>query len=259
VNTVANNGLLFPWEAPRPRKLAILGFLVVSAAGHALCFYLFQIVYPPIVALLPPPARVSLISPHSEEGGTLLRWIEAEDPALASTTQRPADAKAFALPKLSHLPSYSVIRPALKPLPPSSPDLRAPSLQLPRPVQIPRAKASPPVNAAPTAIMFSDELQALGAVAKPQMKLTALTREPPQTATLRVGVTSDGHIRYCFLQSSSGDTALDQQVRHYLTLCRFAGIPFTGSAEKNRLHWGRAIIEWGNDIATPSPASDNLP
>ena len=56
---------------------------------HALCFYVFQIIYPPAVALLPPPGRITVIAPNTEEGRVLLRWLEAEDPALASTTQPP--------------------------------------------------------------------------------------------------------------------------------------------------------------------------
>ena len=54
---------------------------------HALCFYAFQIIYPPAVALLPPPGRVTVIAPNTQEERVLLRWLEAEDPALASTTQ----------------------------------------------------------------------------------------------------------------------------------------------------------------------------
>jgi len=59
----------------------LAAFLVLSLMAHALCFYVFQIVYPTPVALLPPPGRVTFITPDSEEGRTLLRWIDAEDPA----------------------------------------------------------------------------------------------------------------------------------------------------------------------------------
>jgi hypothetical protein len=253
----ANNGLLFAWESPRRRQLTIIGFLAASAAGHAFCFYLFQIVYPPTVALLPPPARINLISNNSEEGRALLRWIEAEDPALASTTQRAADAKAFALPSLSHVPSYLAIQPALKSLPPSDPDLRAPSSQPPGPVPVARARIQSSPVVASTAIIFSKELDALGAIRKPPMKLTASSREPPQSAEFRVAVTDRGVVRYCFLQSSSGDTALDEQARHYLALCRFSGIQNGASTEEDNLNWAVAIIEWGNDIVTPPLASSD--
>ena len=109
--------LLFSWEPPRRRQLALAVFLALSLVAHALCFYVFQIVYPPIVSLLPPPARISVITSSSEEGRTLLRWINAEDPALAFTTQRPPEARLRALPEVEHVPSYLEVEPALKEIP----------------------------------------------------------------------------------------------------------------------------------------------
>ena len=109
--------LLFSWEPPRQRRRAILAFLFVSLLAHAFCFYVFQIVYPPTVALLPPPAHVSLISANSDEGRTLLRWIDAENPALVFATQRPPETRLRALPKTTHVPSYLMSAPALKRVP----------------------------------------------------------------------------------------------------------------------------------------------
>jgi hypothetical protein len=57
--------LIFSWDSPQGRKITIAIFLALSVVGHALCFYIFQIVYPPTVALLPPPARLTLITPDS--------------------------------------------------------------------------------------------------------------------------------------------------------------------------------------------------
>jgi hypothetical protein len=253
-----NENLLFAWEPARPRRLAILGFLAASAAGHALCFYLFQIVYPPTIALLPPPARVNFISESSEEGRTLLRWIAAEDPALASTTQRSAEAKAFALPKLNHVPSYLTIQPALKSLPPSDPDLRAPTSQPPGPVPIARTKNQTTSVAASSTIVFSKESDSLGTVQRLPMKFSASTREPPQSANFRIGITDRGVVRYCFLQNSSGDAALDEQARAYLMLCRFAGSESAGTREREHVNWTIATIEWGNDIVAP-PVRETLP
>src|ERR1700726_3510493 len=94
--------LIFSWDFPRRRNLAIAGFLVISLIAHTACFYIFQIVYPPTIALLPPPVRLTLITPASEEGRTLLRWIDAEDPALAFTTHRSQETRLRALPKAEH-------------------------------------------------------------------------------------------------------------------------------------------------------------
>jgi hypothetical protein len=76
--------LLFAWDQPHRRNLALGGFLAGSIIIHALCFYVFQIIYPPAVALLPPPGRVTVIAPNTDEGRRLLTWLEAEDPALLS-------------------------------------------------------------------------------------------------------------------------------------------------------------------------------
>jgi hypothetical protein len=246
--------LLFNWEAPRHRKLAITTFLALSLLAHAFCFYIFQIVYPPTVALLPPPARVSLISASSEEGRTLLRWVDAEDPALAFATQRPPEARLRALPKTSHIPSYLRSSPALKEIPPPVVDLAAPSSQPPGPVAM-RHESTPATGIAPTAAFFSKELDAFGAPTSPAPDFAASNNEPPQAIRFRVAIGRLGDVRYCFAQNSSGDAALDEQARHYLTLCRFSG-RLAGSGESDQsLRWGIATIEWGNDIARPKATS----
>src|SRR5438067_5114808 len=153
ISESAAETLIFGWDSPRREKLAITIFLALSLMAHALCFYVFQIVYPPTIALLPPPARVSLISPNSEEGRTLLQWIGAEDPALAFATQRPAEARLRALPKVRHVPSYLAIEPALREIPPLFVDLRMPSSQPPTAVPITHAQVPPATS--PKATTFS--------------------------------------------------------------------------------------------------------
>ena len=257
----ANESLLFAWEPARTRRFAIFGFLAASVAGHALCFYLFQIVYPPTVALLPPPARVNLISENSEEGRTLLRWIAAEDPALATTTQRPAEAKAFIVPKLNHVPSYLTTQPVLKTLPASASDLQPPSSQPPGPVPTERVISAVPLPVSLTTISFSESLDSLGKVEKPAMKFSASSREPPQSAHFRVGVTQNGVVRYCFLQRTSGDSTLDEQARAYVMLCRFVAKETAVIKDPDRVNWATATIEWGNDISAPplAPTGQVLP
>src|SRR5436853_7376392 len=102
MNASTTAPLLFNWAAPRRRNLALIGFLIASLVAHVAGFYLFQIVYPPTVSLTPAPQRVNLISANSEQGATLLRWVDAEDPALASTTRRPPGAKLNLLGKAKH-------------------------------------------------------------------------------------------------------------------------------------------------------------
>jgi hypothetical protein len=253
MNSVASHSaaepLIFNWDSPRGEKLAITIFLAISVVGHALCFYIFQIVYPPTVALLPPPARVALITPTSEEGRTLLRWIEAEDPALAFTTLRPKETKLRALPKAEHVPSYSEIEPSLKNIPPLERDLGIPSCQPPGSVQFLHKKTAPPVSVVKTSVSFSNELQVFGAPILPEPAFVASNEEMPETIRFRVAVSRLGEVRYCFPINSSGDPALDEQARLCIARCRFPQNTANAREPDSFLTWGTATIVWGNDIA----------
>src|SRR5947208_12578829 len=169
----ATEPLLFSWEPPRRRKVAITAFLALSLGGHALCFYIFQIAYPPTVALLPPPARVTLITPASEEGRTLLRWIDAEDPALAFTTHRSPESKVRALPKIEHVPSYLTVKLTLKDVPSPEVDLRIPDSQPPGAVPFLRRKTASVIKPTTTSVSFSNALDTLGGPTLPKLSFAA--------------------------------------------------------------------------------------
>jgi hypothetical protein len=248
---LATEPLLFSWDSPRRRQAAFLVFLAVSLLAHAICFYIFQIVYPPTVTLLPPPARVALITPASEEGRTLLRWIDAEDPAVAFTTHRPPEARLRALPNVEHVPSYHAMEPTLKELPAVEVDSRAPDSQPPAAVPFRHEKSTSAVGPSPTSVSFSNELNALGPATLPEQKFVSSNGETPEAIRFRVAISKHGEIRYCFPMNSSGDPGLDQQARLYITHCRFPrSEPGAGKPDAS-LAWGIAIIEWGSDIAPP--------
>jgi hypothetical protein len=254
----ATNDLVFGWEKPGRGKWTLSGFLLASLAVHAFGFYLFQIVYPPAVALLPPPGRVSLIAPNSDEGRQLLRWIEAEDPALASTTLPPPDAKALVMPTIQHAPSYLGRQPALKDLPPAAPILRIPSAHPPAPIEkltTPTQFVTRPIA---TRIRFSPELDSLITPQTPELKFNSTGREAPEPARFLIAVSNKGEVRHCFLQSSSGDAALDEQARKYLASTRFPAIRDSPSSTAASLIWGSATVEWGNDIS-PAPSASPAP
>ena len=250
---------VFNWSPRRGRKLSLISFISASAVLHALCFYVFQVIYPPTIALLPPPARVSVITPNSDEGRLLLRWIEAEDPALSSTTVRPPDAPSFAPPKPVHVPSYSGRVPPLKEVQPHEPDLRIPSAQPPGPVPTARAAATPAATVVPTTLTFADGSDKLGTPAIPPLQFTTSSKEPPQAAQFRVGISNRGHVQYCFVESSSGDPALDEQARTHIVRTRFPASENGDPKPQNQLTWTTATVEWGNDIATPSVPSAESP
>ncbi|MDB6147466.1 MAG: hypothetical protein JWO45_1130 [Spartobacteria bacterium] len=251
--------LLFDWAPPEGEKLAIAMFLVASVVLHAFCFYLFQIIYPPAVAVLSPPARVNLIAPNSEEGRTVLRWVDAEDPAIASATLRPPESRSRNLPKLQHVPSYLTEEAHLKQLPPVNVVPRAPSALPPGPVPTARPQKEPPQRLVATSVLLSDELKLLGSVSFPAEKFSASNNETPESVAFRLGVGVHGEVRYCFRLNSSGDSALDEQARRHLVLSRFPARSLTGDGSEQSLTWGVATVEWGNDVARPPSAPNPSP
>jgi hypothetical protein len=248
---LATEPLLFNWGSPRKQKAAILVFLSLSLLAHAICFYIFQIVYPPTVTLLPPPARVSLITPASEEGRTLLRWIDAEDPAVAFTTHRPPETRLRALPKVEHVPSYHAMEPTLKEVPPLEVDSRAPESKTPDAVPFMRQKSTSAAGPISTSVSFSSELDAFGVATLPELKFIASNGETPEAIRFRVAVSRFGEIRYCFPMNTSGDPRLDEQARLYLARCRFSRSDPGNAKSDTLLTWGVATIDWGSDIARP--------
>ena len=250
---------VFDWSRRGGRKLSLVSFIAASALLHALCFYVFQIIYPPTIALLPPPARVTVITPDSDEGRVLLRWIEAEDPALSSTTQRPREAPGLEPPKPAHVPSYAGRVPPLKEVPPSERDLRIPSAQPPGPVPTLRAGPTPAPQVVPTRLTFAADVDQLGAAEMPPLQFTTWSKEPPQAAQFRVGISVRGDVRYCFLDVSSGDAALDAQARGYIVRARFPALANRKIEVANGVLWITATIEWGNDLALATKASADSP
>jgi hypothetical protein len=246
-----NPQLLFNWDAPRRRNFAVAGFLFASFVFHLAGFYLFQIVYPPAVSLLPAPQRVNVVNDKSEDGARLLRWVEAEDPALAFATRRPMDTRRHAL-KVEHVPSYFAREPALKRPPPLTVNLRVPTVQPPGPVPTTRRGNLKPLEAAPTGIIFSDELSALGQPRIGSGQFRASVNGPPENARFRIGVDGHGAVRFCFTETSSGDAALDEQAQERLALCRFAR---RSTTDADALTWGTATVEWGTDVAAPDSKS----
>jgi hypothetical protein len=246
--------LLFSWDSPRPQKAVLAIFVVLSLIAHAFCFYVFQIVYPTPVALLPPPAGVTFIAPDTEQGRTLLHWIDSEDPALAFTTHPPPDTKLDSISKVKHEPSYFALDPLLKKIPALQPDLRIPSSQPPGAVPIRSRKTMSAIGKSRTYISFSNELEQFGVARIPHSRFAASNEETPQPLRFRVAVNDLGEIRYCFPINSSGDPGLDEQGRLQVFRSRFSPGKIDGGEPGLSLIWGTATIHWGSDVARPQQA-----
>ncbi|MGE5209384.1 MAG: hypothetical protein ACM3KL_08650 [Alphaproteobacteria bacterium] len=255
---IAVEPLLFSWDSPRGQTAVLVSFLVLSLVAHALCFYVFQIVYPTPVAVLPPPARVTFIAGDSDEGRTLLRWIDAEDPSLAFTTVPPPGATLRDLPIAEHIPTYSTLEPTLKDLPALKPDLRIPSSRLPGAVRTVSRKSVPTPGSGRTLISFSKDLDRLGTPSLPTPRFVASNKEAPEALRFRVAVDGFGKIRYCFPINSSGDPALDEQAHSQVIHSQFPPNSASAGNTSSSLVWGIATIQWGNDVVRPQqpfPAS----
>ena len=101
ISETAVEPLLFSWESPRRRQLALPRFwrsLWSHTLSASMFFKSFIHQWSHCCHLQPASA---LITSGSEEGRTLLRWIDAEDPSLAFTTHRPPEARLRACRRLS--------------------------------------------------------------------------------------------------------------------------------------------------------------
>jgi hypothetical protein len=156
---------------------------------------------------------------------------------------------------IQHAPSYLGRQPALKDLPPPPPALRIPSAHPPAPVERPGSAPQLVTKAVATRIRFSPEFESLIAPATPDLKFNSSNQESPEPARFLIAVNDKGEVRHCFLQTSSGDAALDEQARKYLAASRFPAIRNSPSSERAPLTWGFATVEWGNDIVPPPSAS----
>lgn len=245
--------LLFQWAPPRRRARALVIFLIVSFLLHAAGFYIFQIVYPPTVTLIPPPARLNLLSPDNPESVAFLRWIEAEDPALTTTTQRAPDSRSYTLPPLEHHPSYATHQPEFKMLPERSVDLTIPSSIAIGDIRAPRPKMPPLIVAQKTTAQFADAASELGPASFPDFVFHFNRPDAPANARYRVAIAKNSVI-HCFLIESSGDPTLDEEARNFLLLSRFPA-----AAAGGETLWTTATILWGNDLVLPRPSPSPTP
>src|SRR5205814_7182772 len=201
---------------------------------------------------------------NAKDATVLPRRVDREHAAPVATTMQPPGGMLRLLANAQHVPSYFASEPNLKEAPPLPVDLRIPSAQSPGPVPAPRPARAKPIEAAPTKVTFSHELDRIGQPKFVTANFKASAHEPPQNAQFRIAVDEQGAVRYCFILSSSGDAALDEQARERLALGRFPARLVLRGAEGstsngNSLCWGMATIEWGNDVAaanaTPTPGA----
>lgn len=242
-------GLIFEWRRRGGFPFILAGCLAVSLFAHAATFFLFQVADPVRISLPPSAPQVSLLTPSSPEAVALLHWIDAQDPALVANASSVTPPGLFEIP---YRPSYATVRtaplgpveqPVVVPFPPARDPLTLITLADARPPAPPAANTPHP-----TAISFSPALASRAPSPLPPLAVSVRSSEPAEPTRYLIGVTDAGVVRFAFLQSSSGNPALDDAAAAHLQALTFA----TGEAP---ITWATATFTWGDDAYAGNPKS----
>lgn len=217
-----------------------------SVLAHAGTFFLFQVVYPLKVTIPQPAPHVSLLTPSSPENIALLRWIEAEDPALVAND---TPAVPPGLVDVRYRPSFASPRTA----PLGAPIESDPAVRFPRakdwlsPTGSPNALPAPPVIIRPkgTSVAYFGSLGGRSLSKNPPVTVTSHVSAPVEPTTLLVGVDGQGEVRFSLVERSSGDPKLDELAAAHLHRVSFA-------AASAPIMWGFAKFSWGGDAYAPA-------
>jgi len=243
--------LTFQWPAEKGFPFVLFFCVLGSVIAHGATFVLFQVVYPERVTIPQPAPHVSLLTPSSPENIALLRWIEAEDPALIASE---SPVRPPALVEVRYRPSF--IEPRTDPLgaPEEAPNqVRFPPALDRLTVRDVAAKPAPTqmVAPAPTSIRFSAALATRSLERNPPFEFPGHVPTSVQPTLFLIGVAASGAIQFQFLQESSGNPELDAFGAAHLGRVQFAPseMPVT---------WSHAAVVWGRDAylvdTAPSPA-----
>lgn len=233
--------LTFDWPAQKGFPYLLFICVAGSLGAHAATFFLFQVVYPQRVTIPQPAPYVSLLTPSSSENIAMLRWIEAEDPALISSDNvvlPPSLAEARYRPSFAAPRTAPLGPPAEKPeeilFPPA-----VDRLVVTEPAT--DSLAAAPAVRSPTVVRFAGSLAARPLVRNPPLKAPRMATAPISPTVLLVGVNDQGEIRFPVLQQSSGDPKLDELAVDHLRRLAFAP---AGAL----MTWAHVTFAWGADV-----------
>lgn len=227
--------LVFRWPE-RSSSLLLPAFFLLAVVVHAAAFYLFAVVYPPTAAIAPPPAHITLLTPSTAENRALLSWLDHQAPRPAVIPGEPPVAATYT-------PSYT--RGELLPQPPLSPE--GASLPWPSGIAIAPPQAAPPPPLRPgiaTTLRVSAGLRARAAALPARVSLAPAQESRLPTVYL-AAVNAEGELAHLFLESGSGDPALDEAAGRYL---RTLSLPKAPGAP---LLWGTFTLVWGTGGPPP--------
>lgn len=238
--------LIFQWPG-RSVSLAFplifLGVVVV----HALTFYGFQVVYPPVSSVSPPPGEVMLITPDTPATKAFLEWVDAQSPALAPRLEEQAPE---GLGRVTYEPTYTAVQTLPKPAVIERGSTIFPAAREPEELLAGNRPAPEiPGSAVATSLRFSGPL----AARLRQEPIPAFTQRSDGSllpTVFLIGVGGHGRVLYAFLQEGSGSAALDAEAEAVVRRQRFSP-----GAEK--VEWGKVTFAWGH--AAVRSASGSTP
>ena len=244
-----DQALTFDWPRRGGFPFILFGCVAASLFAHAATFFLFQVADPLGTSIPRSAPQVSVLTPSSPEAIALLHWIDAQDPALVGAANSVAPPGLF---DLAYRPSYTAklptpLGPVEQPVAVAFPPARDPL------AIITSADARPPAPPAvsaphPTTVIFSSALAARAPAPLPPIVLKTRTAEPVEPTRHLIGVTERGEVRFVFLQSSSGNSSLDDQAAAHLQTLAFT----PGDAP---ITWATATVTWGDDACLENPKS----
>lgn len=230
------------FQGPVEKGFPFVLFLCVAGSlfAHTATFFLFQVVYPQRVTILQPAPHVSLITPSSPENIALLRWVEAEDPALIA---RDNAVTPPALAQVQYRPSFMTPRGT----PAGAPVERVKDVAFPPAMD--RIEVTPPgaglaaaVSPMPSVstMRFAGALAGRSLTKNPPLPAPRLAADPVQPTVLLIGVDAQGEIRFPVLQAPCGNSDLDNLAIEHLRQINFA-------PADEAITWGHVTFAWGAD------------
>lgn len=244
--------LTFQWPTEKGFPFVLFFCVLGSVIAHGATFVLFQVVYPERVTIPHPAPRVSLLTPSSPENIALLRWIEAEDPALIASE---SPIRPPGLVEVRYQPSFAELR--TEPL--GAPDEAPNQVRFPPAIDrlairdaVSRPNASPSFAAQPSSIRFSGALASRLLTRNPAIEFPGHAAVPARPSHFLVGVDAGGAVRYQFLQDGSGDSTLDAIGATHLERIQFA-------ASETPVTWGYATVVWSRDAYASETAYPPAP
>lgn len=246
---------MYPWPSRRKSARHFAGLICAMLVLHLSVFLLFRAATP---AIKPPPRTappVQLLTSLGPDGQTsekhqsLLRWIQAEDPALVGRIPNVDLSTSIEVP---YKPSFAIMRTAPLGIPPEPATVQFPPARDAMSIILsaePRRKAPREILRPQSTRVHLSTVLAERAPTSIAFKPATQVRHLIEPAAFLVGVTAEGETRFVFSQGAQTGTvpALDREAAQFVASLRFA--PRSGT----QIVWGTATIFWGDELI-PAPA-----